>query len=259
MQLCLFQKLIAFIAFFLYLLIRSKFTDGMPGVFGSGNKFVVDDTSDEKLTVEVDVDFDRRPAVNHFRTNSRYLTHYSSADYEYRIDGTNVFCRLIEDRHEDAGVPEYQRVRDGVVLESAIRERNKDVKWDWFDVNDEINPAKKEVEWHEITPLSWHGLKYFILAKKLPRHDARRYLRQELERLQTGAAAFFKEAEKYGLERDDNSRLIDRLKVAEGKTQPPDNDIQNLFASAQNFGITDLEFSWERKLTGVLQKLLGEL
>jgi len=106
--------------------------------------------------------------------------------------------------------------------------------------------------------VSWHGLKYFILAKKLPQPDALRYLRQELERLQTGAAAFFKEAEKYGLERDDNSRLIDRLRVAEGKTQPPDHEIQKLFASAENFRITDLEFSWERKLTRVLEKLLAE-
>jgi hypothetical protein len=250
--------LLAVIAFLLYLLVRSKFTGGMAGVLGSGNKFVVDDTADEKLTVEVDVDFARRPAVNHFRTNSRYLTHYSSADYEYRIDGTKVFCRLIEDRHEDAGVPEYQNVRDGVVLESAIRERNKDVKWDWFDVNDKINPAKKEVEWHEMVPMFCHGLKYFILAKKLPQPDARRYLRQELERLRTGAAALFKEAEKYGLERDDGSTSIDRLQVTQGKTQPPNEEIRKLFESAQSFGITDIEFSWERKLTAVLEKLLAE-
>jgi len=36
------------------------------------------------------------------------------------------------------------------------------------------------------------------------------------------------------------------------------HEIQKLFASAENFGITDLEFSWERKLTRVLEKLLPE-
>src|ERR1700741_5123603 len=227
----------------------------------SGSKFVVEDTSDEKLTVKLDVDFDRRPAVNHFRTTSLHFTRYSSADCEYQIDGTSVFCRLIEDWHDEPGVPEYQNVRDGVGLESAIRGGNKPTWRDWFhgfNADDEINPVREEVKWHEIEPVSWHGLKYFILAKKLPQPDARRYLRQELERLRTGTAAFFKEAGKYRLARDDNSRLIDRLKVAEGRTQPPDNEIQNLFASAQNFGITDLEFSWERKLTRVLEKLLAE-
>ena len=227
----------------------------------SGSKFVVEDSSDEKLTVELDADFNRRPAVNHFRTTSLHFTHHSSADYEYRIDGTSVFCRLIEDWHNEPGVPQYQNVRDGVVLESAIRGRNNAAWREWFhgfNVDDEINPVRKEVKWHEMEAVSWHGLKYFILAKKLPQPDALRYLRQELERLQTGAAAFFKEAEKYGLERDDNSRLIDRLRVAEGKTQPPDHEIQKLFASAENFGITDLEFSWERKLTRVLEKLLAE-
>jgi len=190
-----------------------------------------------------------------------HFTHHSSADYEYRIDGTSVFCRLIEDWHNEPGVPQYQNVRDGVVLESAIRGRNNAAWREWFhgfNVDDEINPVRKEVKWHEMEAVSWHGLKYFILAKKLPQPDALRYLRQELERLQTGAAAFFKEAEKYGLKRDDNSRLIDRLRVAEGKTQPPDHEIQKLFASAENFGITDLEFSWERKLTRVLEKLLAE-
>ena len=75
----------------------------------SGSMFVVEDTTDGKLTVELGVDFDRRPAVNHFRTTSRYYT----SDHEYRIDGTSVFCRLMEDRHGGPGVSEYKDVRDG--------------------------------------------------------------------------------------------------------------------------------------------------
>jgi hypothetical protein len=232
----------------------------------SGSKFVVEDTSDGKLTVELDVDFDRRPAINHFRTTDG---HYAS-DHEYRIDGTSVFCRLIEDRHGSPGVSEYKDVRDGTVLESAIRARNRATSRDYFhgfNVSDEVDQVRREVEWHEIGPVfreRWEdsrlriGLKYFILARKLPHPDAQRYLRQELERLTTGAAAFFKEAEQYGLERDDNSRLNDRLKVAEGKARPSYDEIQGLFASIENFGVTDLEFSWERKLTRVLEKLLSE-
>ena len=103
--------------------------------------------------------------------------------------------------------------------------------------------------------LSWHGLKYFIISKKLPQADARRYLRQELERLKAGEAAFFKEAEKYGLERDDNS--LERLKVSEGKAKPSNEEFRKLYAT-ESLGITDVEFSWGKKLTGVLEKLLGD-
>lgn len=94
----------------------------------SGSKLVVEDTSDGKLTVELDVDFDRRPSVNHFRTTDG---HYTS-DHEYRIDGTSVFCRLIEDRHGGPDVSEYKDVRDGAVLESAIRARNRATPRDYF-------------------------------------------------------------------------------------------------------------------------------
>ena len=105
-------------------------------------------------------------------------------------------------------------------------------------------------------PLTFHGLKYFILGKKLPHADARRYLRQELERLKGGEAAFFKEAEKYGLEPDESS--LDRLKVTAGKPEPSTEDWKNLSASAPSFGITQLEFSWGKKLSGVLKTLLGD-
>jgi hypothetical protein len=254
--------LVAVIAFILYLILRSSFRDSMPEVSSAGNEFVV-----VGKPFELDVNFDRRPTVNHFRTTDGDYT----ADYEYRIDGTSVFCRLIEDWHGGPGVSEYKDVRDGVVLESAIRARNSPTPRDYFhgfNVGDEIDQVRREVEWHEMGPVFRErceylrlriGLKYLILAKKLPQPDARRYLRQELERLQTGAAAFFKEAEKYGLERDDNSRLIDRLRVAEGETHPPYTEIQGLFASIENLGMTDLEFSWERKLTRVLEKLLADL
>jgi hypothetical protein len=100
-----------------------------------------------------------------------------------------------------------------------------------------------------------HGMKYFILRKKLPQAGARRYLRQELERLKLGEIGFFKEGEKYGLEPDESS--LDGLKLMEGKSEPSTEDWKKLFASAQTYGISDVEFSWGKKLKGVPEKLLG--
>jgi hypothetical protein len=76
--------------------------------------------------------------------------------------------------------------------------------------------------------------------------------------LKAGEAAFFKEAEKLGLERDEGSTYVDRLKVADGKRKPPNNEVAKLFHSTEPFGITQLEFSWGKKLTAVLEKLLGD-
>jgi len=102
-------------------------------------------------------------------------------------------------------------------------------------MEEQVANFKKEVEWQKMTPMSWHGLKYFIISKKLPQPDVRRYLRQELERLKVGIAAFFKEAEKSGLLKDENSPAL--LKVAEGKSEPSNEEYRKLNESAVNFGI----------------------
>jgi hypothetical protein len=102
------------------------------------------------------------------------------------------------------------------------------------------------------------GLRYFIISKKLPPPDARRYLRQEMERLKAGESVFFQEAEKLGLERDDESKSLDRLKFSEGKPRPSNEELRNLNVSAEQFGITNVKFSWGPKLRGVLEKLLGD-
>jgi len=206
---------------------------------------------------ELDIGLDYRPKANHFRTDDTFDTSQSKRLYEYRVEGTDVLYRLIEHEYEDVGVPQYQDVRDGVVLESDIRKRDAEQEFHVIDVEDTIRDRNTEVQWHKIDSISWHGLKYFILSKKLSRADARRYLRQELERLKAGEIAFFKEAEKLGLERDDTSTRLDRLKVSEGKPTPSNEEIRKFFQSADSFGITQLEFSWGPKLTGVLGKLLG--
>ncbi len=195
------------------------------------------------------------PGIRNFRLDSRYDTCFGKSLYEYRIDGTEVFFRLIEDESEDIGRPKEQDVRDGVVQESAIRERSENKPYYVRKPDETIASLKQQVEWQKLDSWRFQGFKYFLLSKKLPKRDARRFLRQELERLKIGTAAFFKEAEKYGLEKDDNS--LDRLRFAEGKPRPTDEEIKKLFDSTESFGIKQLEFSWGKKLTAQLEQLLA--
>jgi hypothetical protein len=248
--------LVLAVAYSVYRYYKAKKSE--PPVIVEDNEFVIEDKDETIYTAEVDIGLDYRPMPNHFRTDYRHDTSQSKSLYEYRLEATDVSCRLIYDEYEDMGVPEQRDVRDGVVMESEIRKRDESRSArlrSLSNVEDKITSLKKAVEWQKMEPLAFHGLKYFILAKKLPQADARRYLRQELERLKSGETGFFREAEKYGLEPDESS--LDRLKLMEGKSELSTEDWKKLFASAQTHGISDVEFSWGKKLKGVLEKLLG--
>ncbi len=239
------------VAYFILHSYRLKKREPTP----ESNEFVIDDQDEWIDTAELDIGLNFRKLPNHFRIDYQFDTHFSKSLYEYRLEGTDVLCRLIEDKHEDVGVPEHHNVRDGVVLESELRKKDAESRFHITKVEDTIANFKKDTEWHKMEPISFHGLKYFIIYKKLPQADARRYLRQELERLKAGEARFFKEAEKYGLERDENS--LDRLKVSEGRSTPSDEEFRKLYGT-ESLGITDVEFSWGKKLAAVLEKLLGD-
>jgi hypothetical protein len=228
------------------------------------NEFVIDrdKDSDSFSSVELDIGLDYRPKPNHFRIDSGFDTSRSAAIYEYRVDtdGTKpeVQFRLIDNQYEDIGVPRHHDVRDGVVMESDMGKRDEESKFHIVKVEEKIQDLQKEVQWQKMESTWGRGLRYFIISKKLPPPDARRYFRQEMERLKAGESEFFQEAEKLGLERDDESKSLDRLKVSEGKPRPSNEELRNLNVSVEKFGITSLEFSWGPKLRGVLEKLLGD-
>lgn len=222
--------LLAVIGFLLYLLVRYQLSPATGATAPTeDNEFVVELKDDEQCSVDLDVNFNYRQAANHFLVQNRFDTYRGKSSYEYRVDGQDVFCRLMEKESYDWGTTTHD-VRDGVVQEAEIRERDKDKNWSWFNVDENISKLKQQTEWRKMEALDWHGLKYFILSKKLPRPDARRYLRQELERFKVGTARFFKEAEKYGsLEPDENS--LDRFRVADGKPRPSAEEMKRLNAS----------------------------
>jgi hypothetical protein len=184
------------------------------------NEFVIDKDNDSFSSAELDIGLDYRPRPSYFRLDSRFDTTRSERVYEYRLEDTTVLFRLIDHQYEDIGVPQYHDVRDGVVMESDIRKRDAESQFHFTKVEDRIRDLQEEVQWRKMESTWGSGLRYFIISKKLPTPDARRYLRQETERLKAGESAFFQEAEKLGLERCDDSKSLDRLKFSEGKPRP---------------------------------------
>jgi hypothetical protein len=162
------------------------------------NEFLIESKDEAFFMAELDIGLDYRPKPNYFRTDYRFDTCQTKCLYEYRLEGTDVLCRLIEHPYEDIGVPKHHDVRDGVVLESGIRKRDVESQFHITNVDDQIADLNTDVQWHKMDSISWHGLKYFILSKKLPQADARRYLRQELERLKAGETRFFEERRSTG-------------------------------------------------------------
>jgi len=220
------------------------------------NTFVVNSEDLVDVSIDLDVDLQWQPLSNHFRLDSRVDTSCGKSLYEYRIGGTEVFLRLIEDESEDMGRPEEHDVRDGVVQESAIRERSENKRHYVRNPDEKIASLKKQVEWQKLDSWGFRGFKYFVLSKKLAKRDARRFFRQELERLKVGTAEFIREAEKYGLEKDDNS--IGRLRFTEGKPRPTDEEIKKLYDSTESFGITQSEFESGNKIILHLEQLLAD-
>ena len=120
--------LLAAIAFLLYLLVRpnpSKPTDHPPVAASGGNEFVVERDELSLSEIELDVDINYRPRKNHFRFDSRFDTASSDAEFEYKLEGTKVFVRLLHESSEDIGVKKHWDIRDGVVQEVTFASARK--------------------------------------------------------------------------------------------------------------------------------------
>ncbi len=250
--------LLAAIAFLLYLLVRpnpSKPTDHPPVAASGGNEFVVERDELSLSEIELDVDINYRPRKNHFRFDSRFDTASSDAEFEYKLEGTKVFVRLLHESSEDIGVKKHWDIRDGVVQEADIRERSKtEIGFIKHSADGKIAALKKAVEWQEIPSSYGNGLKYFILYKNLPTDDARRFCRQEIERLKRGGDRFIEEATKIGFILDETSKW--RLRLPDG-VDPPEDERRKLFESISSFGISYDEFTMAPGLIAALDKYLG--
>jgi hypothetical protein len=247
--------LLAVIAYFLYLLVRSQLSrpGATPIISPDDNEFLVDDEGLSRATVDLDTDIDFRPRRGHFRLDSQFDTVSRDAEYEYKIEGTTVLVRLLHACLRDIGLPKTWKVRDGVLLEADLREQLKTNKTfsNQKEIEEEITDRKKALEWHEMLPKYFNGLNYFILWKNLPRDEGRRYLRQEMERLKFGSHRFIEEAAKIGFIHEETANW--RLRLPDG-VDPSEESRQALFDSISNFGISYDEFTMAPGLIAAMEK-----
>ena len=88
--------------------------------------------------------------------------------------------RTLESSHEP---PKEYSIRDGVVLESALKESSL--------FPDRIEKLKKEVEWAKVPIFGHPEVNLYILSKHpeiISKDDYRRFLRQSLERIKLGVS-----------------------------------------------------------------------
>src|SRR5580704_2357603 len=200
------------VVYLFYRPYRARKTKQLGNTLGDDDSFVVE--NDEMSHVEIDIDkgmgYLRRN--NHFLLHSRYDICVDDLVYEYRIDGIRVSIQLIDSTSAYGGGVDKWDVRDGVVQEASLRAEKPPFLQT---IDEKIEEIRKQTEWHELSQESWQGFKYFLLSKKVTVADARRYFREEIERILKGTAALEKawgEAG-YHVVKNKDGRRIERILV----------------------------------------------
>jgi len=246
----------------LYLIVRTlwpKQTNLNPKpATGEDNTFQITYSTEhdilENEELELDVDLSYRPTPNHFRIHNPFDIQVSDWEYEYQVKPTGVSARLLQFRSEGAGEPEQWRVRDGVVQEAEMRAAWAKTKYKWDGVEEKIANLKLETEWCVIPPLYWNGASYFIMAKKLPQPDSRRYFRQELERLRRGMDLGTNELAKLNYKQTEDGK---KVPLVDPEVKVSDEQWTQFWETIPKFGISTSEFSNGRVLITLLNKLLA--
>jgi len=139
------QAILFFVVVFAYAALRYyKAKKGEPPA--DSNEFLIEKEDETFFTAELDIGLDYRSKPNYFRTDYRFDTCQRKCLYEYRLEQTDVLCRLIENQYEDIGVPKHNDVRDGVIMESEIRKRDSESSFHITRVEDNIANLKAEIE-----------------------------------------------------------------------------------------------------------------
>jgi hypothetical protein len=264
--------LLAAIVGLLYLIVRFYVSKSrvMPAATASteeDNEFVVSDSQKNGIvdaaSITMDVDINYRPTPSHLRFGSRFDLEMWTGEYEYKIDGTSVSIRLLNSYNEgeSSRMREEWEVRDGVVLESDIRARWEARKFKWGAIDDKIANLRNLTEWQALAPSSFNGFTYYLLNRALPAPEARRYLRQELERLKVGIAKATQEMAKYGLEPDPSPDSVDGLRWIGGH-KPEEANADPFWDAVKSgaYGITNEEVGkGGTTLIARLQELLGDV
>lgn len=178
---------------------------------------------------------------------------------EYRFDGNEVLTRLLEDDVEHPGEHVWH-VKDGVVLESAIRKRAEEKKFTLTSPDEEIAQYKEQVEWH---PVLNRKLRFFIMSQhpaEFPLRERRRLIRTELERLEAAAWKLTGEAKAHGLEICEGEHGTE-MRFPDSFTDADKKSVRDALLNQEHcaaLGISLAELAHIKELRGDLLKLLGE-
>ena len=164
---------------------------------------------DEYAEYTIDVDPGSKTYQSKMSRNDD--VYYRTQKFEYRIRTTpvRVEVRLLE--RLDEPPPDRYAVKDGVVLESEILARSRDILASM--TKRFVADLKKEVEWHE----AWVGdpVSMYLLSKHpdiISPDDYRRYLRQLSEKIKIGTQKVEKalESDEMGLQVTDDYESFGR-------------------------------------------------
>jgi len=162
---------------------------------------VTDDSPDEPYTIDDDFWEDGGshtelyPSQRKFLYKSWWIPGDMEQEYEYRVDpDCHLMCRLRssaetgtksgEGSFDDRFYQDLHTVRDGVVIEDAVRFTYEDHLITRS--SERIMELSAKTEWHEITYATWPGLWYNVIKIHIGEYEARRGIRKELERLKRG-------------------------------------------------------------------------
>jgi hypothetical protein len=189
---------------------------GQPApVFDVDGELISDGLDEEQDELSIG-DADWSDSISLDRKNKRYHRYSHPSDYmsvfhsdhEYRIEGVTVFTRLLEDKTDHMGQDTHYSVKDNVVLEHDIRQRYSK-GFQLRTIEEELQRYRDAVEWSEM-----HSgeLKYSILHRSpdlVPVFEARRFFRQEIQRLQVGIDGIIKGAAELGVSVNDDKGFLD--------------------------------------------------
>lgn len=230
---------------------------------------IVDEVDDDNVITENSNGFVNEYTV--YPSKMEYHYHYHTPDYDcqsdaifkYQIEGVKVKSKLIEGYNSSLFNRKIEReyeVKDNVVLESNIREKEKNNK----NIDRKIQELKSQTEWND---LWYYKLTYLILSKHseiISNEEFRKYLRQEIERIRTGVQKIIKLSE-------DNGFIVKHFEIGGLSPDIPDNlskeqaDIfekryKEIFSKDLYLqqGLSEYEFNNSRDIEAYILDLLGE-
>ncbi len=205
------------------------------------------------------------------RSEKKFFRHYHTDDwdveieetYDYILEDKKVIAELVEKRTRLGG-ERFFEVKDGVVQESALRERESGKKFSLKSIDEKLSELKAAVSPEELMD---YRLRYWILSKHpemIPEQDFRKFLRQESERIKAGTSNIKALAQENGFvignfEEFVTINLPDSAD-ATGKSEP-ERKYEELFGNDAKFlraGISRSEFECSTSIETTILKLLGE-